>query len=114
MFSIVSKYLAVSPSRLASSPIQWGNTDRVRELMGRVDEIFFERDTVYYPILSPNHYWKEMITKSGSMLQLIQNLQNDNKTDKIDALRSEYLRAIEPYIIDNMVRLGYLITIIKK
>ena len=82
--------------------------------MGRVDEIFFERDTVYYPILSPNHYWKEMITKSGSMLQLIQNLQNDNKTDKIDALRSEYLRAIEPYIIDNMVRLGYLITIIKK
>jgi len=114
VFSIVLKYASIPSTPLASSPIQWGNPDRVRELLGGVKEIFFERDTINYPILSPNHYWQEMTTKSGFMIQLIQALQKENNTEKIESLRKDYLKTLEPYILDNVVRMGYLLTIATK
>ena len=85
----------------------------MRELLGGVKEIFFERDTINYPILSPNHYWQEMTTKSGFMIQLIQALQKENNTE-IESLRKDYLKTLEPYIHDNVVRMGYLLTIATK
>jgi hypothetical protein len=79
-----------------------------------VKDIFFERDTVEYAILSPNHYWQEMATKSGSLIQLIQALEEENKMEKIELIRQDYLKTIEPYIHDNIVRLGYLLTMATK
>lgn len=111
MFSVASKYVPAIPT---SSPIEWGNPDRVKELLNGVKELYFERDTINYPILSPNHYWQEMSTKSGSMVQLIDSLLKNDNPEKIESLRKEYLEALEPYIVDNVVRLGYLLTIATK
>ncbi|HET6590262.1 MAG TPA: class I SAM-dependent methyltransferase [Candidatus Nitrosocosmicus sp.] len=111
MFSVVSKYAPTTPT---SSPVEWGNPDRVKELLTGVKELYFERDTMNFPILSPNHYWYEMSTKSGSMVQLIESFRKSDNNEKIESLRKEYLTAIEPYIVDNAVRLGYLITIATK
>lgn len=108
IFSVVSKYAPITPT---TSPIQWGNPDRIKELLEGIKELYFDRDTINYPILSPNHYWNEMVTKSGSMIQLIQSLKRDNNSEKIESLRKEYLKTVEPYISDNVVRLGYLLTI---
>ncbi|MDQ3083256.1 MAG: hypothetical protein M3Q77_00390, partial [Thermoproteota archaeon] len=91
-------------------PMQWGIPSKVQELLEDVKEIFFERDTIEYPILSPNHYWQEMITKSGSMIQLIRALEKENKVEKIESIRQDYLKTLEPYIHGNIVRLGYLLT----
>jgi hypothetical protein len=55
-----------------------------------------------------------MTTKSGSMIQLIQALESENKVEKIESIRQDYLKTIEPYIHDNIVRLGYLLTIATK
>lgn len=111
MFSVVSKYAPTTPT---SSPIEWGNPDRVKDLLTGVKELYFERDTINFPTLSPNHYWKDMSTKSGSMVLLIESLLKSYNNEKLESLRKEYLKAIEPYIVDNAVRLGYLITVATK
>lgn len=62
----------------------------------------FERGAINYPILSPNHNWHNMITKSGPMLQVIRLLESQNQAyEKIEDLRKEYLHTIKPYICDN-------------
>ncbi|WP_458746033.1 class I SAM-dependent methyltransferase [Candidatus Nitrosocosmicus sp. T] len=114
IFSVVSKYAPTPVTPITSSPIEWGNPDKVKELLSGVKELYFERDTINYPILSPNHYWNEMITKSGSMIQLIQSIKRENNNEKIESLRKEYLNTVEPYIVDNAVRLGYLLVIAAK
>lgn len=124
MYATISKYVpAVQNNQSPSSPPppstplspgQWGIPNIIQELLHDVKDIFFERDTIEYPILSPNHYWQEMTTKSGSMIQLIQALENENKVEKIESIRQDYLKTIEPYIHDNIVRLGYLLTIATK
>lgn len=113
MFFVVSKYAPTTPTP-TSSPVDWGNLDRVKELLSGAKELYFERDTINFPILSPNHYWQEMSTKSGSMVQLIDSMRKGDNNEKIELLRKEYLKTIEPYIVENAVRLGYLITIATK
>ena len=55
-----------------------------------------------------------MATKSGSMIQLIRGLEKENKIEKIELIRQDYLKTLEPYIHDNIVQLGYLLTIATK
>ena len=55
-----------------------------------------------------------MATKSGSMIQLIRALEKENKIEKIELIRQDYLKTMEQYIRDNIVRLGYLLTIATK
>ena len=118
MYAAISKYVpAVQNNQSLApppSPMQWGIPSKIQELLCDVKDIFFERDTIEYPILSPNHYWQEMATKSGSMIQLIRALEKENKLEKIESIRRDYLKTLEPYMHDNMVRLGYLLTIATK
>ncbi len=118
MYETISKYVPTAQNNrsiaLPVSPMQWGIPSKIQELLCDVKNIFFERDTIEYPILSPNHYWQEMATKSGSMIQLIQALEKENKMEKIELIRQDYLKTLEPYIHDNIVRLGYLMTIATK
>jgi hypothetical protein len=53
-------------------------------------------------------------TKSGSLIQLIQALEEENKMEKIELIRQDCLKTVEPYIHDNIVRLGYLLTMATK
>jgi ubiquinone/menaquinone biosynthesis C-methylase UbiE len=118
MYATISKYVPTVQDNqslpLPLSPMQWGIPSNIQELLYDVKDIFFERDTIEYPVLSPNHYWQEMTTKSGSMIQLIRALEKENKMEKIESIRQDYLKTLEPYIHDNIVRLGYLLTIATK
>lgn len=120
IYATISKYVPPvqnnqsPPTSTPLSPGQWGIPSIIQELLHDVKDIFFERDTIEYPILRPNHYWQEMTTKSGSMIQLIQALENENKVEKIESIRQEYFKTIGPYIHDNILRLGYLLTIATK
>ena len=118
MYATISKYVSTVQNNqslpLPLSPMQWGIPSNIQELLYDVKDIFFERDTIEYPVLSPNHYWQEMTTKSGSMIQLIRALEKENKMEKIESIRQDYLKTLEPYIHDNIVRLGYLLTIATK
>jgi len=118
MYVTISKYVPPVQGNqslsLPVSPMQWGFPDYIQKLLYDTKDIFFERDTIEYPILSPNHYWQEMTAKSGSMIQLIRALEKENKVETIESIRQDYLKTLEPYIYDNIVRLGYLLTIATK
>lgn len=110
---VVSKYNPLSPSE-AFSPYNWGEPEKVKRLLSGTNEILFERSTIDIPILSPNHYWQDTITKSGFMMQVISTLKKQQASEKIEQFRKEYTKVMQQYISDNVLRLGYLITVAKK
>ncbi len=109
---VVSKYNPLSSE--AFSPYNWGVPEKVIHLLPCIKDVFFERDTINIPILSPNHYWQDTVTKEGFMIQVIEALQKQNDKEKIESFRKDYIKTLVPYISDNVLRLGYLITIAKK
>jgi ubiquinone/menaquinone biosynthesis C-methylase UbiE len=106
---VVSKYNASAHSE-AFSPYNWGDPNKVNQLLPDIKDISFKRDTINIPILSPNHYWQDTITKAGFMIQVINALEKDN----VESFRKDYIKNLEPFISNNVLRLGYLITTIKK
>jgi ubiquinone/menaquinone biosynthesis C-methylase UbiE len=111
LFEVMTKYISSSSSTSSSitpSPMQWGNPEVVQKRLGdNTKNIHFERGLVRIPLLSPNHYWKMMSTKSGPIIQAIQTLKD---AQKIESLKKDVLQAIVPYTQDNALRLDYLIT----
>jgi SAM-dependent methyltransferase len=105
---VVSKYNTLSSE--AFSPYNWGMPERVKQLLPGIEDIFFERETISIPLLSPKHYWQDTITKAGFMIQVINSLEKD----KIESFKKDYIKTLVSYISDNALRLGYLITIAKK
>ena len=67
-----------------------------------------------FPILSPNHFWEFMSTKYGPLLKTIQILKNQDMANQINLFRDDFLRAINPYVVENGIRLGYLLTVTRK
>ena len=66
--------------------MQWGNPDTIQKILvngGSNDEtlkdIHFERWVVKIPVLSPNHYWTMMSTKSDLAIQAIQTIMEPSK-----------------------------------
>ena len=72
-----------------------------------IKDIHFEWWVVKIPILSPNHYWERMGTKSGPVIQTIQTIKDPSK---IEALKKDVLKDINPYYKDNELKIEYLIT----
>ena len=112
---IVSKYNTL-PAYESFSPYNWGNPDKVKQLLPELKDIFFERDTINIPILSPNHYWQDTITKAGFMIQVIEAIKDKdiNGQNKITSFREDYIKTLEHFISDNVLRLGYLIVTARK
>jgi hypothetical protein len=48
------------------------------------------------------------------MIQVMEALKNQNDKEKIESFRKDYVRTLEQYICDNVLRFGYLITIARK
>jgi hypothetical protein len=96
--------------------MQWGNPDFIQRILyensnGTVKDIHFERGFVKIPVLSPNHYWKMMSTRSGPVIQAIQIIKEPSK---IEDLKKDVVKAIAPYHKDNELKLDYLIIRAKK
>ena len=110
---VMARHLPSSPNNPPPpSPMQWGMPDVVQKRLGSaVKDIHFERGFVSIPLLSPNHYWRMMSTKSGPVMQAIQTLKD---TQKVESLKKDGLQAIAPYTHDNLLRLDYLITMALK
>lgn len=113
IFRVNGKYLPKKPDA-PPSPILWGNPEVVKERLNGVSEIYFERGTTLFPILSPGHFWNFMSTNYGPLLKTIEVLKNQNSVEQINSFRDDFLRAIEPYVVENNIRLGYLLTVARK
>ncbi|MDF0680688.1 MAG: class I SAM-dependent methyltransferase [Candidatus Nitrosocosmicus sp.] len=110
---VVSNYNPV-PHNEAFSPYNWGEPEKIKQLLPGIIDIFFERGTINIPILSPNHYWQDTITKAGFMIQVINTLMKQQDYERIELFRKDYIKILKQYIIDNILRMDYLITVATK
>ena len=113
IFRVNSKHLPINPNA-PPSPILWGNPDVVSERLAGVKELSFERGTTIFPILSSNHFWKFMSTKYGPLIKAIEVINSLDNPNEPESLRADFVKALDPYIDDNGLRLGYLLTLASK
>jgi len=114
IFKVNGKHLP-RPVNSPPSPILWGVPEVIEKRLNEVTKVHFERGTALFPILSPNHFWEFMSTKYGPLINTIQILKNSGGDSiETESLRDDFLKAIDPYVFDNSIGLGYLLTIAKR
>lgn len=113
MFRTIGKYSASPVAKPPPSPMEWGIPDVIRKRLVGISEIYFERGTVNVPILSPNHYWNHFSTKYGPLINALRAVKEQGE-EKVELLRKDFLSAIKPYVYDNELRVGYLLTVGRK
>ncbi len=125
LFDVMAKRISISSAAIAQaasantrppppSPMQLGIPEFIHKRLGvanNVKDIRFERRAIKKPVLSPNHYWKKVSTKGGTLILAIQTIKDPRK---VEDLKKDILQAIAPYILDNMLRLDYLVTMATK
>ena len=114
IFKVNGKHLP-RPVNSPPSPILWGVPEVIEKRLNEVTKVHFERGTALFPILSPNHFWEFIGTKYGPLINTIQILKNrGGDSIETESLRDDFLKAIDPYVFDNSIGLGYLLTIAKR
>lgn len=88
MFQVMKAHMpAAAPNPAVPappSPFEWGNPDRIRQLLGRDFELKFERAVSYYREPSAEAAWETFSTSYGPTKML---------ADSLDSSRLELLRA---------------------
>ena len=84
MFQVMKPYMPALAAPAPPSPFEWGNTDRIRQLLGEDFELKFERAVSYYREPSADAAWETFSTSYGPTKAL---------ADSLDPARREALRA---------------------
>jgi SAM-dependent methyltransferase len=113
MFALIGRY-APPPPPGASPPHQWGDPNTVRERLGdAVSDIFFDRDVMYFQILSPQHQRLFLEANVGPVGKLVEGL---GRTDpaKLATFRADLEQLMGLYFDDNRIKQDYLLTRARK
>ena len=84
MFQVMKPFMAAPAAPAPLSPFEWGNTDRIRKLLGEEFELKFERAVSYYREPSAEAAWETFSTGYGPTKML---------ADTLESSRREQLRA---------------------
>ena len=83
MFQVMKAYMPAPAAPAPPSPFEWGNPDRIRQLLGEAFELKFERAVSYYREPSAEAAWDTFSTSYGPTKAL---------ADSLDPARREALR----------------------
>ena len=83
MFQVMKAYMPPPAAPAPPSPFEWGNTERIRQLLGEDFELKFERGVSYYREPSAEAAWDTFSTSYGPTKAL---------ADSLDPLRRQALR----------------------
>lgn len=112
MFALLGRYAPPPPG--ASPPHLWGDPGFVRERLGAaVADLFFDRDVMYFQILSVQHQRLFLEANVGPVQKLVETL---GRTDpaQLRALRSELEALLAQYFAANCLKQDYLLTRARK
>jgi SAM-dependent methyltransferase len=87
MFQVMKRYMPPPPQPAPPSPFEWGNPDRVRDLLGAAFELRFERGVSYYREPSAEAAWDTFSTGYGPTRALAGSLDADRR----EALRRDFI-----------------------
>jgi SAM-dependent methyltransferase len=109
VFALVARYMPPPPAGV-SPPPQWGDPNLVRDRLGAaVKDLVFDRATMLFPALSPQHGRRMMERTAGPVIKLVESLATSDPS-KLTDFRREYEALATEYFQDNVVRQDYLIT----
>lgn len=109
VFALVARYMPPPPAGV-SPPPQWGDPNLVRDRLGAaVKDLVFDRATMLFPALSPQHGRRMMERTAGPVIKLVESLATSDPL-KLTDFRREYEALATEYFQDNVVRQDYLIT----
>ncbi|NHN42453.1 class I SAM-dependent methyltransferase [Halorubellus sp. JP-L1] len=89
----------------ATSHLQWGDPDFVREHVPGVADFSFARRFARFRYVSPEHFWREFAEESGPLSPVLGGLADDDARER---LREEAVGVLEDWFADNVVRVEYL------
>jgi len=113
MFALTGRY-APPPPPGASPPPQWGDPNIVRDRLGdAVTELFFDRDVMYFPILSPQHQRVFLENNVGPVAKLVEGLGGSDPA-RLATFRAELEQLLSLYFDDNRIKQDYLLTRARK
>jgi SAM-dependent methyltransferase len=87
MFQVMKAYMPAPPAAAPPSPFEWGNIDRIGQLLGQDFELKFERAVSYYREPSADAAWDTFSTSYGPTKMLADALE----PSKADALRADFI-----------------------
>jgi ubiquinone/menaquinone biosynthesis C-methylase UbiE len=87
MFQVMKAYMPPPAAPAPPSPFEWGNTERIRQLLAEDFELKFERAVSYYREPSAEAAWDTFSTSYGPTKMLADTLE----TSKRDALRADFV-----------------------
>lgn len=108
MFTLVGKYLP--PSAGVAPPQLWGDINIVTErLADRVKALFFDRQIITVPSLSPQHTRQHFESTSGPIIRMREVLSKE-APEKIPAFQREFEELIAAYRKENVLQQHVLMT----
>lgn len=107
--ALSGKYMPPMPEGIAS-PALWGDPHMVKQRLGdAVSGLVFDRDSLLFPALSPQHFRMGLERTAGTMIRMIQIL-SDTAPEQLAGFRREFEAIVAEYFRDNLVHQGYLLT----
>jgi SAM-dependent methyltransferase len=109
MFALVASYAPPLPPGIPP-PMQWGDPNIVQQRIGAaVKDLRFDRAVMRVPALSPQHYRANTERAVGSVVKVVESLQNSDPA-KLAVFRQEYDALTAAYLEENIIRQDFLIT----
>lgn len=79
LFKVMKPYMPPPPAPPPPSPFEWGNRDRVRELLGSTIDLRFETGTTVLRAPSSEAVWDLFVTGYGPTRALVANLDPERR-----------------------------------
>lgn len=79
MFGVMKKHMPPPPQPAPPSPFAWGDTARVKELLGDAFELRFEQGTNRFRYASGEQAWQLWVNHYGPTKSLAQNLGDEGR-----------------------------------
>jgi SAM-dependent methyltransferase len=81
MFEVMRPYMPPPPNPAPPSPFAWGQTARIRELLGSSFELKFEKGVSYYREFSGEAAWNTFVTGYGPTKSLAASLDEAKRAE---------------------------------
>jgi SAM-dependent methyltransferase len=110
---LASRYMPPPPPGVAS-PIAWGDPQVVTQRLGSaVADIVFDRDSIFVPALTPQHFRLVIERSAGPIIKMVEML-SASQPERLEAYRAEFDAIVSQYMRDNLIQQGYLLTRARK
>ena len=108
-FALVGSFMPPPPPGVSPPPL-WGDPAFVRQQLGdAVSDIFFDRATMTFPALSPQHYRQMFERTAGPVIKLVEMLSGSDPK-KLEDFRQKAEALVADYLDENLMWQDYLMT----